>query len=145
MNVAAEKKKGQVRHSLGLDVGNVPTTDVDETQRTVLRSALYEAPGTTERRAPRGRAKASKPDAPGRSVRAERRAAEKKAEERNAKPRTAEEMFAYLEKELAAKKRGGPKNAMVDQRAKVWQLGSWMNGDKPCPDEAIEWQATGND
>jgi len=136
------KKTGQERHSLGRNAGNVPTSDIDESERLRLRAAMHKAPGTTEHRGPRTRAKASAPKMPGRSQRAERKAAEKEAAKRAAREPTLDELFAQVEKEANAitREKQQARQRMVDQRAKVWQLGSWMNGDKPCPDELIEWE-----
>lgn len=137
-----EKNKGQVRHSLGDKAGNVPTTDIDESQRTVLRGKVYEQPGTTERRAPRTRAKARQQAMPGRSMRAERAAADKAAAAKAAKEPTLDELFAQLDKEVAAIQRAKEHAAkqLVDRRAKVWQLQSWTEGGKPCPDELLGWE-----
>lgn len=81
-------------------------------ERLVLRSPLYPAPGTTERRAPatRARARANRGDKAPKgtpqpstaSQRAERKAAEKAAEEHNARDLTVEEMFAALDIEVQA-------------------------------------------
>jgi hypothetical protein len=110
-------------------------------ERLVLRKPLYESPGTTEHRGPKpAGVRARQAKMPGPSVRAERRAAEKKAEERNNRDLTPDDLFAMLAKEQAAKGRK-QKNHMVDERPKVWQLGSWMEGDKPYPDEHLRWEA----
>ena len=149
-----QKQRGQVRHSAGANVGNVPTVDVDESQRATLRKALYQAPGTTEHRGPttRARARENRMDqapknssvphvvADSTSVRAERRAQEKRAAEKAAAGPSMDDLFAMLDKHVAAKKRGAPTKKMVDERPKVWQLGSWTNGDEACPDAMIEWR-----
>jgi len=74
-------------------------------ERLVLRKALYQSPGTTEHRGPTPRARASEAKMPGKSARAESKAAEKAAEERNARPMSADDLFAMLDKEVAAKER----------------------------------------
>lgn len=88
-------------------------------ERLQLRKPLYEAPGTTEHRGPTPRARASEnrlDKAPKKSAiphvvpkstsqRAENRAAEKAAEAHNARDLTPDEMFAQLDKEIAATQR----------------------------------------
>lgn len=147
-----EKKRGQRRHSLGREAGNVPTESIDEEQRAVLRKPLYEAPGSTEHRGRASRSKASDGNAVGRqrgprgtnasnqSMRQERRAEEQAAAEREP---TLDEIFAAVEREAEGIRRAKQERQqrLVDERAKVWQLGSWMNGDKPCPEEVLRWEA----
>jgi hypothetical protein len=138
--VAREKKRGYVRDSLGVRAGNVPLDGIDESAREMLGTALFAAPGTTERRGRVTKAKASQQKLPGRTVRAERAAADKVAAEQATENITLEQMFAAHRAQEAAKARGMTQR-MVNGLPVVWQCGRWSTGledatvaGKTCPD-----------
>jgi hypothetical protein len=125
--------------------------EVNETEdRLHLNRPLFEQPGTSQPRRYAARARATElrwDRGEGRSPRAERRATEKAA---TPAPKSLAELMASVKamassSELARLRAAGSARQvtkkLVDENrpSGVWQMGSWTNGDAPCPDERLEW------
>jgi hypothetical protein len=114
-------------------------------ERLRLNGRMFEQPGTSQPKRERPRAKAS--DGRWRGMEQPSMRAERKKEEREAEAKhkmTPEEQLALYRRmvtsgELARQAPDRKRQRMVDDRPGVWQLGSWVNGDKPCPDEFVTW------
>ena len=137
------------------DRNRVWTTDDDDNEseeRLMMNRGMFEAPGARHGAAQHKPHKAKvwvAPERnaalPGRSMGAERRDQDRKAAEQmarlDAQLARANEMIA---KEKRAKTDPNRKHQkLVDQNLPtgVWQLQSWMDGGKSCPDSQPEWKA----
>lgn len=133
-------------------LGEGDTVNESEDRLHVNRP-LFKQPGTSQPRRHEGNPKAREGwrGMEGPSPRAERKAADKAAAAKQ-KPRStpAEQLAKYREmvasgelaRQAAASRARPTGKRVVDEHrpSGVWQLQSWMEGGKPCPEERLEWR-----
>jgi hypothetical protein len=117
----------------------------DSEQRLHLNQAQFERPGTSQpRRYDKSAARANKGDRlPGRTMRGERRAQERElAQQPRLTPAEQLELYRRMlsSGELQRRAPDRKRQGISDDRPSVWQLGSWVEGDPPCPDEYLSWE-----
>jgi hypothetical protein len=114
-------------------------------ERLNLNKPLFEQPGTSEPRRyyPSVNARDRKwRGLEQRTMRGERQAQEREAAKKRMTNEEQLELFFQMidSGELQRRAPDRKRQHMTDDRPGVWELGSWMEGDPPCPDELLSWE-----